>query len=46
MRTMFAPPYACLTIDYLEETKLNIELPIQFNTSPCELIEYVLQIYR
>lgn len=31
MGTKFAPPYACLVIGYLEETKLNLELRIYFN---------------
>ena len=37
--TKFAPPYACLTIGYLEETKLYIELPFHFSTSSCVLIQ-------
>ena len=37
--TKFAPPYGCLTIGYLEETKLYIELPFHFSTSSCELIQ-------
>ena len=39
MGTVFAPPYACLTIGYLEETKLfKTVLPSYFNKNDCILI--------
>ena len=38
MGTKFAPPYACLVIAYLEETKLYIELPRYFPAPFCEFI--------
>ena len=40
MRTKCAPPYACLTIGYQEETKLfTQELPKFFPIKECELIK-------
>ena len=38
MGTKFAPPYACLSVGYLEETKLYVQLPWHFADSTCELI--------
>ena len=38
MATKFAPPYACLTVGYLEETKLFPEIPRHFCVSSSELI--------
>ena len=44
--TKYAPPYACLTVGYLEETKLfTYELPQYFNESECELIMELLKRY-
>ena len=46
MGTKCAPPYACLTVGYLEETKLfTNELPQYFNESECELIMELLKRY-
>ena len=46
MGTKCAPPYACLTVGYLEETKLfTYELPQYFNESECELIMELLKRY-
>ena len=40
MGTKFAPPYACLSIGFLEETKLfPILLPFHFSTIQCKQIE-------
>lgn len=40
MGTKFAPPYACLTVGYLEETKLfPIILPKYFDRNDCALIQ-------
>lgn len=40
MGTKLAPPYACLTVAYLEENKLfPIVLPKHFNQSQCQWIE-------
>ena len=38
MGTKCAPPYACLSVGYLEETKLEPQLPRHFEASICELI--------
>ena len=38
MGTKCAPPYACLSVGYLEETKLEPQLPRHFEASVCELI--------
>ena len=38
MGTKFAPPYACLTMGYLEETKLYPRLSRMFSPSVCEMI--------
>ncbi len=38
MGTKMAPPYACLSVGYLEETKLYPQLPRHFIPSICELI--------
>ena len=44
--TKCAPPYACQTVDYLEETKLfTIELPKYWNESQCRLIMELLKHY-
>ena len=46
MGTKCAPPYACLTLGYLEETKrFTYELPQYFNESECELIMELLKRY-
>ena len=46
MGTMVAPPYACLTVAYLEETKLFPEiLPQHFNENQCQCIEQNLKRY-
>ena len=46
MGTKYAPPYACLTVDYLEETKcFTNELPKYFNESECKLIMELLKRY-
>ena len=39
MGTISAPPYACRTIGYLEDTRLHlIELPKYFKTNQCDTI--------
>ncbi len=39
MGTIFAPPYSCLTVGYLEETKLYpVILPSKFSNTICERI--------
>ena len=38
MGTKFAPPYACLSVGYLEETTLYVQLPHNFEAPICELI--------
>ena len=38
MGTKFAPPYACLTMGYLEETKLYPKLQRHFSPSVCKMI--------
>ena len=44
--TKCAPPYACRTVDYLEETKLfTNELPNYFDESECKLILELLKHY-
>ena len=46
MGAVFAPPYACLAIGYLEETKLEMTvLPQYFSTEDCALILYLLLRY-
>ena len=46
MGAVFAPPYACLAIGFLEETKLErINLPRYFNAEDCALIMYLLLRY-
>ena len=46
MSTKCAPPYACLTVGYLKETKLfTYELPKYFNKSECKLIMELLKRY-
>ena len=46
MGTKCAPPYAYLTVGYLEETKLfTKELPKYFNGSKCQLIMELLKRY-
>ena len=39
MGTIFAPPYSCLTIGYLEITKLYPELRMQFSLSIANFVE-------
>ena len=44
MGTKCAPPYACLTVGYLEDTKLFInELPKYFSESECKLLMELLR---
>ena len=38
MGTKFAPPYACLAIRFLEETKLYNELAVRFSPNYCDFI--------
>ena len=38
MGTIFAPPYACLTMGFLEETKLYPTLPLYFDLETCNRI--------
>ena len=38
MGTKFAPPYSCLSVGYLEETKLYVQLPYHFTAPICEII--------
>ena len=39
MGTIFAPPYACLTVGFLEETELYPKLlPSRYDLSTCEFI--------
>ena len=38
MGTKFAPPYACLCIGYLEETRLYLQLPHYFDDSTSAVI--------
>ena len=46
MGTKCAPPYACLTIGYLEKTKLfTQELPKYFNQDECNQIIQLLKRY-
>ena len=46
MGTKFAPLYACLTVGYLEDTKLfTNKLPKYFNESECKLIMELLKRY-
>ena len=46
MGAVFAPPYACLTVGYLEETKLEMTtLPRYFCEEDCKLILYLLLRY-
>ena len=46
MGTKCAPPFACLTVGYIEETKLFInELPKYFSESECKLITELLKCY-
>ena len=46
MGTKCAPPYACLTVGYLEETKIfTNELPKYFKESECKLIMELLKRY-
>ena len=40
--TKFAPPYACLSVGYLEETILFPRLlPLNFTLTECKLIEEI-----
>ena len=39
MGTNFAPPYACLSIGYLEETKLYPELELHYTKEYCDMIK-------
>ena len=44
MGTKFAPPYACLSVDYLEETILFPRLlPLHFTLTECKLIEEIFK---
>ena len=46
METKCAPPYAYLTMEYQEESKLFIkELPKYFSVEECELIKEVFKRY-
>ena len=46
MGTRCAPPCACLTVSYLEESKLFFsELPKYFNERECKLITELLKRY-
>ena len=46
METKCAPPYACLTMEYQEESKLfTKELPKYFSVEECELIKEVFKRY-
>ena len=46
MGAVFAPPYACLAISYLEETKLErTVLPLYFSAEDVALIMYLLLRY-
>ena len=40
--TIFAPPYACLTVGFLEETKLY---PLVRNHFPFEIAEFIVKFY-
>ena len=42
MGTKFAPPYACLAIGFLEETKLYLELPLHL---PAEYIDFIIETF-
>ena len=41
--TKFAPPYACLSMGYLEETKLYPELYLHFDVS---IVEFIIELYK
>ena len=44
MGTKFAPPYACLSVGYLEETNLfSCLLPLHFTLTECKLIEEIFK---
>ena len=44
MGTKFAPPYACLSVGYLEETILFPQLlPLYFTLTECKLIEEIFK---
>ena len=44
MSTKFAPPYACLSVNYLEETILFPRLlPLHFTLTECKLIEEIFK---
>ena len=44
MCTKFAPPYACLSVGYLEETILFPRLlPLHFTLTECKLIEEIFK---
>ena len=44
MCTKFAPPYACLSVGYLEETSLFPRLlPLHFTLTECKLIEKIFK---
>ena len=45
MGTIFAPPYACLTMGYLEITKLYPQLALLFNMEVCKQIEEAYKKY-
>jgi hypothetical protein len=43
--TIFAPPYACLTMGYLEITKLYPQLALIFSIEVCRQIEEAYKRY-
>ena len=44
--TKCSPPFACLTVDYLEEIKLfTSKLPKHFNENECKLIIELSKLY-
>ena len=45
MGTIFAPPYACLTMGYLEITKLYPQLTLMFSMEVCKQIEEAYKRY-
>ena len=45
MGTKFALPYACLTMGYLEDTKLRPDMSTHFGFSFCDLITKMIVIF-
>ena len=43
IETKFAPPYACLSMGYLEENKLYPELYLRFDVS---IVEFIIELYK